>query len=249
MYRPTLTPRTRFGTIVLVVLVHVGLGLALLHLSGRIDLVEQVQKRQSFDITLPPPPPPPPPPPKPQPKPRPKPQPKQAPARAAPPARLSKATPVVKPIPEVIVPAKPPIVAAPVAGVGAQSTQGASTAGTGSGAGGAGNGTGSGGSGSGGGGGGIGTRPTLASPALDARDFPPGLIDQWPRGARVLVAVRVQLDGRGTDCKINRSSGDPGIDAETCRLVMTRLRFRPATDTSGRPMVAWYGYAQEIYGR
>ena len=66
----------------------------------------------------------------------------------------------------------------------------------------------------------------------------------WPSGGIVLVAVRVQVDGRGTDCRINRSSGVPAIDAETCRLATTKLRFRPARDERGRPFVDWYGYMQ-----
>ena len=65
----------------------------------------------------------------------------------------------------------------------------------------------------------------------------------------MFVAVRVQVDGRATDCKINRSSGVGAIDQWTCRLVETRLRFRPATDDRGRPYVAWFGYIQRDTGR
>lgn len=64
----------------------------------------------------------------------------------------------------------------------------------------------------------------------------------------MFVAVRVQLDGRATDCKINRSIGDRVIDAETCRLVEQRVRFRPAVDGAGRPYVSWYGYIQADFG-
>ena len=70
-----------------------------------------------------------------------------------------------------------------------------------------------------------------------------------PRVQRVYVAVRVQLDGRATDCKVNRSIGDPAIDAATCRLVEQKVRFRPAVDENGRPYVAWYGYVQYPVGR
>ena len=98
----------------------------------------------------------------------------------------------------------------------------------------------------GGGSGGQGTRPALITPSLTRRDYPDEVSRFWPRSrdAFVAVAVRVQLDGRGTDCKINKSSGVPAIDQWTCRLVETRLRFRPATDDRGRPVVAWYGYVQ-----
>ena len=84
---------------------------------------------------------------------------------------------------------------------------------------------------------------------LTSRDYPPEAIRAWPRGGRVFVAVRVQLDGRATDCKINRSSGSPGVDADTCRLVMAKVRFVPARDEQGRPVVDWYGYVQEMTGR
>ena len=47
-------------------------------------------------------------------------------------------TPVVAPEPKIVVPAKPPVVAAPIAGMGASSNAGAALAGTGPGAGGAG---------------------------------------------------------------------------------------------------------------
>ncbi|MBA3667820.1 MAG: energy transducer TonB [Sphingomonas sp.] len=176
------------------------------------------------------------------------PKPKKEEGAASPQNIKSKATPVAAPKPPIVLPIPQPIPVSPTPNTGNEPTQGASPVpGPGTGAGGSGTGTGSGGSGSGSGGGGIGgigTRPRLASPSLTGRDYPGELRRIWPRGARVAVAVRVQLDGRGTDCKINLSSGIPAIDAETCRLVETRLRFRPATDESGRPVVAWAGYLQ-----
>ena len=60
----------------------------------------------------------------------------------------------------------------------------------------------------------------------------------------MFVAIRVQLDGRATNCRVDRSSGIAAIDAETCRLVETRLRFRPAVNGKGVPYVTWYGYVQ-----
>ena len=67
----------------------------------------------------------------------------------------------------------------------------------------------------------------------------------WPRGGAVFIAVRVLPNGRATDCKINRSIGVPAIDQWTCKLVEERAIFRPATDVSGRPVAAWYGYIQQ----
>ena len=162
----------------------------------------------------------------------------------------SQATPVTAPRPPIQLPIPPPIPVSQTPRQGSDPTQGASNRpGPGTGAGGVGTGTGSGGAGSGtggGGSGGPGTRPTLITPSLNRRDYPDEVSRFWPRSrdAFVAVAVRVQLDGRGTDCKINKSSGVPAIDQWTCRLVETRLRFRPATDDRGRPIVAWYGYVQ-----
>jgi protein TonB len=180
-----------------------------------------------------------------------KPKPEQAKRKegaAAPKNIESHASPVVAPKPKIVLPVHNPVVAAPVPKQGSDPSQGAAPVpGPGTGAGGAGTGVGSGGSGTGPGGGGFGgegTRPSLASPYLTGRDYPRSLLEMWPRGARVFVAVRVQIDGRATDCKINRSSGVPGIDMETCRMVETRLRFRPARNGRGEPYVAWYGYVQ-----
>jgi protein TonB len=60
----------------------------------------------------------------------------------------------------------------------------------------------------------------------------------------VLVSFDVQLNGRATDCRVVQSSGVPAIDAETCRLVTSKLRFRPARDRQGSPVVERYGYLQ-----
>ncbi len=240
MYRPALQPRDRAVTVVLVVAIHAALGFALLHAGGQLDSVEE-DITQIFDVAIPPPPP----------IVEQLPEPEQAkPKREEGAASAknieSKATPVVAPKPRVVVPATPPVVASPTPNQGAAPTQGASDVGPGTGAGGAGTGIGSGGSGSGSGGGGFGNGfgPRLASRTLTGRDYPRDLRRIWPSGARVLVAVRVQLDGRGTNCKVNQSSGIAAIDAETCRLVETRLRFRPAVNGRGEPYVAWYGYMQ-----
>lgn len=251
MYRPTTSPRDRAATIVAVVMIHIGLGYAFLNLSGSLRFIEEQADLQIFDIANPPPPPPPIVEELPEPD---EAKPKKDEGAASAKNIESKATPVVAPKPRIIVPAKPPVVATPTPNTGAAPTQGASPVpGPGTGAGGSGTGTGSGGSGSGtggGGGGGEGTRPSIIqSTTLTGRDYPPGAIRAWPRNARVYVQVRVQVDGRATDCKVNRSSGNPAIDADTCRLVEAKVRFNPARDEKGRPQVDWYGYVQFPVGR
>ncbi len=246
MYRPTTNNRERAITMTAVLLVHVGLGLALLNLTGAVDVGKRDDLTQLITIATEPPPPPE----------------VEIPVQddAAPEKEgaasakniESDATPVVAPEQRIVVPTPNPIIASPTPREGSDPTQGASdVVGPGTGAGGVGTGTGSGGSGSGGGGGGRGqgTRPGLVSPGLTARDYPPEIARNWPRGGRIYVAVRVQLDGRATDCRVDRGFGNPAADQWTCSLVMNKLRFRPATDDKGRPYVTWYGYLQQDTGR
>jgi protein TonB len=245
MYRPRPTPRDRATSIALVVAIHAGLAVALVNLSGEVreQLPEEVI--EIFEVGDPPPPPPPVVEEIPEPE---KAKPKEEEGAASARNIESRATPVVAPKPPIALPIPQPMPVTQTPNTGSERTQGASdVVGPGTGAGGQGTGTGSGGSGSGTGGGGtgIGTRPTvIQSTTLTSRDYPRGLLRDWPRGGRVFVAVRVQLDGRATDCKVNRSAGDPRIDAETCRLVEQKVRFRPAVDGNGRPYVSWYGYVQ-----
>lgn len=247
MYEPGLNRRDRIVTLLMVAGIHLTLAFVLINISpaAREQLPEEVI--EIFDVTEPPPPP------EEVVQLRPEAEqdaPRQEEGAASAPNVRSQATPVAAPRPPVALPIPPPMPVSQTPRQGSDSTQGAADRpGTGTGAGGAGTGTGSGGSGSGtggGGSGGQGTRPALITPSLTRRDYPDAVSRYWPGGrdAFVAVAVRVQLDGRGTDCKINRSSGVPAIDQWTCRLVETRLRFRPATDDRGRPVVAWYGYVQ-----
>jgi protein TonB len=245
MQRSTLSRRDRARAITLVALVHAGVIAGLLTLGQSGAMRETLEKPlETFDVTLPDPPPPPPPSVIVESRAAPKNE-----GDAAPPARKAEATPVKRIEPVVKLPATSPVVAASTPGVGSAPSAGAAPVdGPGSGAGGQGNGTGSGGSGSGPGGGGDGGEGqgprVIPSTTLTGRSYPREVLRAWPRGGRVFVAVRVQLDGRATDCSVNRSSGNPIVDQWTCRLVEERVRFRPAVDGEGRPYVRWYGYIQ-----
>lgn len=236
-----LDTRDRTGAIVAVVLVHVGLALAILNLTGRIDIASEAQRTlKIFDVREVPLPPPPP-------IKQAIEKPKKAEGAAAPKNIRSKATPVVAPKPTVELPVPPKIVVTQTPAQSNEATQGASDVrGPGTGAGGVGSGIGSGGSGNGTGGGGTGiaVHPHLISRSLTARDYPRELLRVWPRGGRVLVTFDVQLDGRATGCHVYTSSGVPEIDQATCSLVETRMSFAPARDTSGRPRVDKYAYMQ-----
>ncbi|HET9336123.1 MAG TPA: energy transducer TonB [Sphingomicrobium sp.] len=246
MYEPRPSTRDRIATFTAVVLIHVTLAAVLINISpdARQQLPEQVV--EMFDVTEPPPP---------EEEtviePIPAAQedaPKEEEGAASPENIRSQATPVVAPRPPIALPIPPPMPVTQTPGTGSEPTQGASDRpGPGTGAGGVGRGTGSGGSGSGtggGGSGGIATRPSVIR-GITNRDYPDEVARYWPRGGAVFIAVRVLPNGRATDCKINRSIGVPAIDQWTCKLVEERATFRPARDSSGRPVAAWFGYVQQ----
>ncbi len=249
MYQPQLTPRDRAATITMVVAIHVALAFALINLSP--PLREQLPQEvvEIFDVIEPPPP-------------EevvveqiPAPQedaPKEEEGAASAENIRSRATQVVAPKPPIQLPIPQPMPVTQTPNTGSERTQGASNVvGPGTGAGGVGTGTGSGGSGSGtggGGSGGVATRPAVVR-GITNRDYPDEVARFWPRGGAVFIAVRVLPNGRATDCKINRSIGIPAIDQWTCKLVEERAVFRPATDATGRPVAAWYGYIQRDVGR
>lgn len=150
----------------------------------------------------------------------------------------NKATQVVAPpVPLPPLSPPPPIVTAPVAGIGAAANNGASLLpGPGQGAGGIGNGLGGGGTGGeGNGDGGGGSPPRQIKGKLSFSDMPEGTVRPGSEAA-VGVRYRVNVDGRVSDCRIDQTSGFPSLDATACRLIEERFRFRPARDRAGRPV-------------
>ncbi|MFL6749437.1 MAG: energy transducer TonB [Sphingomicrobium sp.] len=138
-------------------------------------------------------------------------------------------TEIVAPKPRIEVPAKPPVAAAPIAGTGAATTAGAANVGTGPGAGGSGTGRGGGGSGGGG------SPAKWISGGLRDADYPRSALKSRLQG-QVSVGFTVLTNGRISNCRITASSGSPLLDSTTCQLLTERLRFRPALDSSGRPI-------------
>jgi periplasmic protein TonB len=242
MYRSDLDAKDRGGAIAAVAAIHAALLLALLNISGRVDLpgAQSVIRVLDIDALKPPPPPPP--------AAAKQARPKEKEGGAAPPNIKSEATPVAAPKPQVVVPPVPQIAVAEIPRQGTAPTQGAAPVpGPGTGAGGIGTGTGSGtgGNGPGGGGdGGVAFPPRLLTPTLRGRDFDQSLIRSWPRGGDVFVGLRVERNGTVSECKIFRSSGFGPIDSEVCNLAHLRFRFRPALDRNGQPVASWFGYRQ-----
>ena len=246
MYRSNLKTRDKGGAIVAVAAIHAVLLFVFMHMSGKIDLTDPQSVTRVFDVTEVPPPESTPEPPTPaQETERPK---EQEGAASAENVR-SQATPVVAPEPPIELPIPVPVATTQTPNEGAAPTQGATEApGPGTGAGGTGTGTGSGGAGTGTGGGGQGlaaTRTRLASRPLRGRDFPPQLLEAWPRGAWIRMRFRVDANGSIIQCIVDQGTGNPSIDSQVCQIVQRRLRYRPALDRNGQRVAAWAGYGQE----
>lgn len=245
MYRSDLKTRDRSGAIAAVVAIHGVLLFMLLHLSGRIDVADPQAVLRTFDITeVPPESIAEPPVPAQQDE-----RPEEEEGAASPENLRSQATPVVAPEPRIELPVPLPVTPTQTPNEGAAPTQGAAeTPGPGTGAGGSGTGTGSGGAGTGTGGGGDGiaaVRTRLATRPLRGRDFPPQLLDEWPRGAWIRMRFRVDPNGNILQCIVDQGTGNPSIDTQVCDIARRRLRYRPALDRSGRRVADWAGYGQE----
>jgi protein TonB len=141
-------------------------------------------------------------------------------------------TPIVAPQPKIVIPAKPPVAAAPVAGTGLSPNAGAATAGTGPGAGGSGTGRGGGGSG---GGGGIGSEARLLGG--NSAKLPSRILRQFAadRGFGFLL-LTISEAGRVSDCNVLQSAGSPEVDQALCNLMLRQSRWAPARDKQGNPI-------------
>lgn len=222
----TTTPE-RLRSVAAVALIHVGLGYALLYgLDVRFTRAASDGLRV-FDLPQSPPPPP-------LEEPVPAPVQSKAPeGAAAPPGLKAEASPIVAPVPRIVLAVPPPIVVAALPAQGSAPTAGAADiAGPGPGAGGEGAGTGSGGSGTGAGGGGLVTRARHLEGRFRNSDYPRAAGEAGAQGT-VLAHYEVDVDGRVSGCRVVRSSGNAELDRTTCRLIERRFRYAPARDADG----------------
>lgn len=222
-YQGTAARPDRAKAIIAVVAVHAALAFVIL--TGlNVKLVTQaVQHLETFNLDNIPPPLPVPP--------RPKPQPQRVKEAAGAPAKKAQPTPIVAPPP--VTPAPSPLPAAKIAGTGDASTAGAGVAGNGTGAGGTGNGPGGGGTGAY-----MPARKLTKIPNREYRRF----AEIGLASGNVAISIRVNPDGTVSNCRVVRSSGNPGADSLMCQLTLQYIRFSPATDPSGRAVaqdVTW----------
>jgi len=86
--------------------------------------------------------------------------------------------------------------------------------------------------------------PRLVTSVLTNRDFPSGIIENWPRAATVFLRLRINARGYVSECLLDRGTNVRAIDAQMCNTAHERLRFRPAFDQTGKAVAGWVGYAQ-----
>jgi protein TonB len=213
-----------------VLVVHVALGAVIL--TGlNVRFVQQAveQHLKTFDVEEPPPPPPEPPPPQ---------QSERAKDAEGAAGKKAEPSPVVVPKPRIVIPTKPPVAAAPVAGTGSATRSGAAQSGTGPGAGGNGSGRGGGGTGDF-----SGYTPARRITKIPDREYRRIAAVSGQRTGRIGITLKVNTDGRPSNCRIARTSGNPTVDSFFCQLAEQYVRFRPALDTEGRPVaqdITWY---------
>lgn len=70
---------------------------------------------------------------------------------------------------------------------------------------------------------------------LSDEDYPAEAARNREQGA-VGFRLSIGADGRVQSCAVVRSSGSALLDATTCRLMTTRVRYNPATDARGNPV-------------
>lgn len=223
--------RPRWGTLTLVVLLHLAALAGLVRVFApqfTDDVIESATSLVTVTITAPP-----------EPEASPSPEPDAGAAGE----EGREATPREVAAPEAPLPRPSP--APRATSTGAANTSAASEQGAGTGAGGAGEGTGSGQAGSGAG---SGARPLekISGDISNARDYPRAGRDAR-RGHDVVIELTVGTDGRVTGCRVTDPSPDPEADAITCRLASQRFVFRPRLNASGDPVVGVYRWRQRWF--
>ena len=67
-----------------------------------------------------------------------------------------------------------------------------------------------------------------------AAEYEQLLLTEPEAAGRVTVSFTIGTDGKVVAC--NASGASPTLDAETCKLIIRRFRFKAALDTSGQPI-------------
>jgi TonB family protein len=70
---------------------------------------------------------------------------------------------------------------------------------------------------------------------ISSDDYPAEALARNEEGS-VWFILQVNESGGIADCVIEQSSGSPSLDAQTCRLMWLRAKFKPARDKNGKPI-------------
>jgi protein TonB len=65
-------------------------------------------------------------------------------------------------------------------------------------------------------------------------DYPQSAIERDEQGV-VAVSLTIGPSGRVSNCSVTSSSGSRTLDSTTCRILSSRARYTPAQDASGNP--------------
>ena len=69
--------------------------------------------------------------------------------------------------------------------------------------------------------------------SITDEDYPPSAVRNEESGTTV-ATYTVGTDGKVSGC--NASGASPTLDAETCKLIVRRYKFKPALDSNGSPI-------------
>ena len=72
------------------------------------------------------------------------------------------------------------------------------------------------------------------APIVSSQDYPASALRAGEEGV-VAFRLTVGPDGRAHNCAVTSSSGSAALDNATCRIMLSRARFRAARDVDGRP--------------
>jgi TonB family protein len=81
--------------------------------------------------------------------------------------------------------------------------------------------------------------PDSLRPLFSVEDYPREAVRNGWQGD-VRVDPTIGTNGRAKDCKVIRSSGYKVLDDATCRIFLTRARFKPSTDDAGHAVEDHY---------
>ncbi len=80
-------------------------------------------------------------------------------------------------------------------------------------------------------------RALATGPLITPDDYPKTALRNREEGV-VGFELTIGVNGRISACTIVRSSGSAALDSATCRLLVSRARFRPARDAEVKPVPA-----------